>query len=106
VRRPEVTGDGVVGAVLERRYRVDAPLARGGMSSVYSGVDLRLDRPVAIKVMEPRFAADRSFIDRFELEARAAPRIFSASGSYRRSRQASNFRVCNCVTGSPGSATM
>jgi serine/threonine-protein kinase len=74
-RRTEVTGDGVVGAVLERRYRVDAPLARGGMSSVYQGVDLRLDRPVAIKVMEPRFAADRSFIDRFELEARAAARL-------------------------------
>jgi serine/threonine-protein kinase len=71
-RRTEVTGDGVIGAVLERRYRVDAPLARGGMSSVYQGVDLRLDRPVAIKVMEQRFAADRSFIDRFELEARAA----------------------------------
>jgi serine/threonine protein kinase/beta-lactam-binding protein with PASTA domain len=74
-RRPEVTGGDVVGAVLERRYRVDAPLARGGMSSVYQGVDLRLDRPVAIKVMEPRFAADRSFIDRFELEARAAARL-------------------------------
>lgn len=74
-RRTEVIGDGVVGAILERRYRVDAPLARGGMSSVYQGVDLRLDRPVAIKVMEPRFAADRSFIDRFELEARAAARL-------------------------------
>jgi serine/threonine protein kinase/beta-lactam-binding protein with PASTA domain len=74
-RRPEVTGGDVVGAVLERRYRVDAPLARGGMSSVYQGVDLRLDRPVAIKVMEARFAADRSFIDRFELEARAAARL-------------------------------
>ena len=74
-RRTEATGDKVLGAVLERRYRVDAPLARGGMSSVYQGVDLRLDRPVAIKVMEPRFAADRSFIDRFELEARAAARL-------------------------------
>lgn len=74
-RRTEATGDNVLGAVLERRYRVDAPLARGGMSSVYQGVDLRLDRPVAIKVMEARFAADRSFIDRFELEARAAARL-------------------------------
>jgi serine/threonine-protein kinase len=65
----------LVGAVLEGRYRVDQPLARGGMSSVYRGVDLRLDRPVAIKVMESRFAADRSFIERFELEARAAARL-------------------------------
>jgi serine/threonine-protein kinase len=65
----------VLGAVLEGRYRVDAPLARGGMSSVYSGLDLRLDRPVAIKVMESAFAADRSFIERFELEARAAAKL-------------------------------
>jgi serine/threonine-protein kinase len=68
-------GVDVLGAVLEGRYRVDAPLARGGMSSVYSGLDLRLDRPVAIKVMESKFAQDRSFIDRFELEARAAARL-------------------------------
>jgi len=65
----------VLGAVLEGRYRVDAPLARGGMSSVYSGIDLRLDRPVAIKVMESAFASDRSFIERFELEARAAAKL-------------------------------
>ena len=68
-------GVDVLGAVLEGRYRVDAPLARGGMSSVYSGLDLRLDRPVAIKVMESAFAADRSFIERFELEARAAAKL-------------------------------
>ncbi len=61
--------------MLEGRYRVDAPLARGGMSSVYAGLDLRLDRPVAIKVMESSFAEDRSFIERFELEARAAAKL-------------------------------
>jgi serine/threonine protein kinase/beta-lactam-binding protein with PASTA domain len=71
----ETHGVEVLGAVLEGRYRVDAPLARGGMSSVYSGLDLRLDRPVAIKVMESSFAEDRSFIERFELEARAAAKL-------------------------------
>lgn len=58
--------------LLEQRYRVDAPLARGGMSAVYKGMDMRLERPVAIKVMDQRFAEDRSFVDRFEREARAA----------------------------------
>jgi serine/threonine-protein kinase len=58
--------------LLEQRYRVDAPLARGGMSAVYRGMDTRLDRPVAIKVMDQRFAEDRQFVDRFEREARAA----------------------------------
>jgi eukaryotic-like serine/threonine-protein kinase len=71
----EANGVAVLGAVLEGRYRVETPLASGGMSSVYSGLDLRLDRPVAIKVMESAFARDRSFIDRFELEARAAARL-------------------------------
>jgi serine/threonine-protein kinase len=68
-------GVGLTGTRLEQRYRVDSLLARGGMSTVYRGLDTRLDRPVAIKVMDPRFSADRSFIDRFEREARAAARL-------------------------------
>ncbi|NKQ56595.1 Stk1 family PASTA domain-containing Ser/Thr kinase [Amycolatopsis sp. K13G38] len=63
------------GTLLERRYRVDAPIARGGMSSVYRGADTRLDRPVAIKIMDPRFADDRSFVERFEREARSAAQL-------------------------------
>ena len=65
----------MIGALLEQRYRVDALLARGGMSSVYRGLDTRLDRRVAIKVMDARFADDRAFVDRFEREARSAAKI-------------------------------
>lgn len=65
----------LIGAVLEQRYRVDSLIARGGMSAVYRGLDTRLDRPVAIKVMDPRFADDRSFIDRFVREAKAAAKL-------------------------------
>ncbi|HEU5473996.1 MAG TPA: PASTA domain-containing protein [Actinophytocola sp.] len=68
-------GPALTGTLLEQRYRVDGLLARGGMSSVYRGLDTRLDRPVAIKVMDPKFAADRTFVDRFELEARSAAKI-------------------------------
>jgi eukaryotic-like serine/threonine-protein kinase len=68
-------GAGLIGALLEQRYRVDALLARGGMSSVYRGLDTRLERRVAIKVMDARFAEDKTFVDRFELEARAAAKI-------------------------------
>jgi serine/threonine-protein kinase len=60
------TDASLAGTLLERRYRVDSPIARGGMSSVYRWTDTRLDRPVAIKIMDPRFADDRSFVDRFE----------------------------------------
>jgi beta-lactam-binding protein with PASTA domain/tRNA A-37 threonylcarbamoyl transferase component Bud32 len=68
-------GARLIGTLLERRYRIDALLARGGMSSVYRGLDTRLDRRVAIKVMDARFADDRAFVDRFEREARSAAKI-------------------------------
>ena len=67
--------DGLVGVLLDGRYRVGAVLARGGMSTVYQGVDVRLDRPVAIKVMAPGLAGDPAFLQRFEREARAAARL-------------------------------
>ncbi|PRW65013.1 Stk1 family PASTA domain-containing Ser/Thr kinase [Actinopolyspora mortivallis] len=65
----------LLGSSLERRYRVDSVIARGGMSTVYRGVDTRLDRPVALKVMDARYAGDPSFTERFEREARAAARL-------------------------------
>ncbi|WP_433872018.1 Stk1 family PASTA domain-containing Ser/Thr kinase [Saccharopolyspora sp. CA-218241] len=61
--------------MLERRYRVDSLIARGGMSTVYRGLDTRLDRPVALKVMDEQYSGDRSFVERFESEARAAARL-------------------------------
>ncbi len=63
--------DELLGATLERRYRIDAPIARGGMSAVYLGIDLRLGRSVAIKVMDSRYSGDQQFLRRFEFEARA-----------------------------------
>ncbi|WP_326955015.1 Stk1 family PASTA domain-containing Ser/Thr kinase [Amycolatopsis sp. NBC_01286] len=69
------THPSLVGTLLERRYRVDRLLAHGGMSSVYQGTDTRLDRQVAIKIMDPRFADDRSFVDRFVREAQSAAQL-------------------------------
>ncbi|MGH3613512.1 MAG: Stk1 family PASTA domain-containing Ser/Thr kinase [Pseudonocardia sp.] len=63
------------GALLDGRYRVGPLIARGGMSTVHRGTDTRLDRPVAIKVMDPRLAGDPAFRTRFEREARSAARI-------------------------------
>jgi serine/threonine-protein kinase len=60
------------GTLLDGRYRVGALIARGGMSMVYRGVDTRLDRPVAIKVMSPYYVSDPAFLSRFEREARLA----------------------------------
>ncbi|WP_243754219.1 Stk1 family PASTA domain-containing Ser/Thr kinase [Labedaea rhizosphaerae] len=71
----EDRGSSLIGTLLDQRYRIDGLLARGGMSAVYRAQDTRLDRPVAVKVMDERFVADKSFVDRFEQEARSAARI-------------------------------
>jgi eukaryotic-like serine/threonine-protein kinase len=62
-------------ALLDGRYRVGPVLARGGMSVVHRGHDTRLDRPVAVKIMDERLAGDPAFRVRFEREARSAARI-------------------------------
>ncbi|PRZ41385.1 serine/threonine-protein kinase [Antricoccus suffuscus] len=66
----------MVGVVLDGRYRVLRRLATGGMSKVYIGHDDRLDRAVAIKIMNADLAGDPAFIHRFTREARAAARIW------------------------------
>jgi serine/threonine-protein kinase len=68
----------LVGAVLDDRYRVLAPIAAGGTSTVYRGLDMRLDRPVALKVMDARYAGDEQFVTRFQMEARAVARLKDA----------------------------
>ncbi len=67
--------DPLTGAVLDGRYRVDTMIATGGMSDVYRGLDLRLDRPVALKIMASRYAGDSDFLTRFQREARAVARL-------------------------------
>jgi len=51
------------------RYELHRRLARGGMADVYLARDQLLDRPVAIKVLFPQYAADPSFVQRFRREA-------------------------------------
>jgi serine/threonine-protein kinase len=67
--------DPLTGQVLDRRYQVGGRIARGGMSVVYAGVDLRLDRQVAIKVMDATLARDPAFVDRFTREAKSAAKL-------------------------------
>ena len=65
----------MVSTVLDGRYLVQTRIASGGTSTVYRGVDLRLDRPVAVKVMDSRYAGDDQFLTRFQLEARTVARL-------------------------------
>ncbi|MFD0330937.1 protein kinase [Streptacidiphilus monticola] len=67
--------DSLLGRTLDGRYRVEQRVASGGMATVYRGLDLRLDRVVALKVMHPQFAADPEFVERFIREAKAVARL-------------------------------
>ncbi len=61
--------------VLAGRYRLGRVLGRGGMAVVYGGIDDRLDRQVAVKVLRAELAADAGLRSRFETEARSAARL-------------------------------
>jgi serine/threonine-protein kinase len=63
------------GTLLDGRYLVQGKIASGGTSTVYRGLDVRLDRPVALKVMDARYAGDNQFLTRFQLEARTVARL-------------------------------
>jgi Tol biopolymer transport system component/predicted Ser/Thr protein kinase len=56
-------------------YEIESVLGAGGMGEVYRGRDTRLDRTVAIKVLPSHVAADPSFRQRFEREARTISRL-------------------------------
>lgn len=58
--------------LLAQRYRIVSPLGSGGMADVYLAQDERLGRPVAVKVLKARLAADVEFLERFRIEAQAA----------------------------------
>jgi eukaryotic-like serine/threonine-protein kinase len=57
------------------KYEVVKHIATGGMGAVYRAVDTELDRPVALKVLNPEIAAKQNMLDRFKREARAAARL-------------------------------
>ena len=60
------------GQLIDNRYELLRILANGGMGTIYEGLDTRLDRKVAVKVMHPHLAQDEEFISRFIREAKAA----------------------------------
>lgn len=56
-------------------YKILEELGRGGMGTVYRAIQESMNRMVALKVLAPRHARDRSFIERFFREARAVAKL-------------------------------
>jgi eukaryotic-like serine/threonine-protein kinase len=63
------------GTTIGGRYRLEAPIASGGMATVWRATDTVLTRPVAVKVLHSHLAADPEFVARFRREAVAAARL-------------------------------
>ncbi len=62
--------DTLLGQKLEN-YRIERLLGRGGMASVYYAVDIQLQRPAALKVIDIHFGEGADYSERFVTEARA-----------------------------------
>lgn len=65
------------GQQLGDHHRIIEEIGHGGMSTVYSALDTRLNREDAIKVMRPQYASDPTFAARFKQEAQAAASLHS-----------------------------
>jgi serine/threonine protein kinase len=66
--------DSLIGLQLDE-YRIEKLLGQGGMARVYRGQDTRLNRYVAIKVIDASFRADTEYAQRFEREAQAIAKL-------------------------------
>jgi tRNA A-37 threonylcarbamoyl transferase component Bud32 len=65
----------MIGTVLSGRYKLEAKLGSGGMSTVYLARDTTLDRQVAVKVMHREMSEQADQLQRFRQEARAVAKL-------------------------------
>jgi eukaryotic-like serine/threonine-protein kinase len=69
------TSSRMIGTVLSGRYRLEAKLGSGGMSTVFLARDQTLDRQVAVKVMHREMSEQADQLERFRQEARAVAKL-------------------------------
>ncbi|MFG3704272.1 Stk1 family PASTA domain-containing Ser/Thr kinase [Micromonospora sp. NPDC047670] len=72
--------DTLLGSLIDGRYRIRGRVARGGMATVYTATDERLERTVAVKIIHPSQAPEArartaGFVERFTDEAKTIARL-------------------------------
>jgi serine/threonine protein kinase len=74
---PPTVVDPLLGKVLNERFRILEALGSGGMGRVYKAIQTPLDRPVALKVLNPQYGQDKDpgFQRRFFLEASVTAKL-------------------------------
>ena len=83
--------DGLEAGAQIDSYRIEAPVARSGMASIYRATDTRDNRQVALKIPHPDMEADPILFDRFQREAGIGeklnhPKVMRVFGGEKRSR--------------------
>lgn len=78
------------GALIDS-YRIESPVARSGMASIFRATDVRNNRVVALKIPHPDMEADPILFDRFQREAAIGeklnhPMVMRVYGGEKRSR--------------------
>ncbi len=63
------------GSIVAGKFRLERPLAKGGMGSVWVGFNTQLEMPVALKFMAPAMVGSPDLVARFEREAKAAAQL-------------------------------
>jgi serine/threonine-protein kinase len=81
-------------------YRIEAPVARSGMASIFRATDVRDNRVVALKIPHPDMEADPILFDRFQREAGIGeklchPKVMRVYGGEKRSRIYMVMEWCN-----------
>jgi serine/threonine-protein kinase len=64
-----------IGHIIGGRYKIEAPIAQGGMSVVYRALDPNLRRTVAVKLIHSHLSSNPEFVRRFEQEAAAVAQL-------------------------------
>ena len=72
---PEAEKDPLLGQLVADRFLIRSLLGKGGVGRVYSAVQLALERPVALKLLDAPGGLDEERVERFRREARASSRL-------------------------------
>ncbi len=72
---PILTAQERLGTTLDGKYRLDRIIGEGGMGVVYEAMQVRLERPVAVKFLHPQYSQGGEIVQRFVREARATSRL-------------------------------
>ncbi len=78
-RQRETSADRArLGSVIAGSYRIEEIIGRGAIGAVFAGMHLRLERPVAVKFVDPALVDDPEIRARFKREAKIAAQIGSS----------------------------